>query len=110
MHRETSVTHSCAQVCVPCWGDLGSNQRQTSRGVEIVVRGHAPGLDVRCTPGSRASAKISLSEGQGGPFMHEEIDETGSADAVEAWQTSLKSAVAACSQVSITIFGVGSCT
>ena len=61
-------------------------------------------------PGSRAFVKISFSGGQSGPFMDEEIDATGSAGAVEAWQASLKSAVAACGQVSITISGVGSST
>jgi hypothetical protein len=60
--------------------------------------------------GSRASAKISVYGGQSGPLMDEEIDATGSAGAMEAWQASLKSAVAACGQVSITIFGVGSST
>src|SRR5665811_188226 len=58
--------------------------------------------------GSRASAKISVYGGQSGPLMDEEIDATGSAGAMEAWQASLKSAVAACGQVSITISGVGS--
>src|ERR1035438_6292556 len=47
MHRETSVAQSCPQLYVPCWRDLGSNQGQASRGVEIIVRGHAPGFDVK---------------------------------------------------------------
>src|SRR5665811_2510213 len=47
VHCETSVAHSCTQLCVPCWCDLGSNQGQASRGVEIIVRGHAPGFDVK---------------------------------------------------------------
>jgi len=47
VHCETSVAHSRTKVCVPCWCDLGSNQGQTRRGLEIVVRGHAPGLGVK---------------------------------------------------------------
>lgn len=43
---EASVAHCCTQVCVPCGRDLGFNQGQASREVEVVVRGHAPGLGV----------------------------------------------------------------
>jgi len=101
-------------------GDLPS-------GFEIVPAGggdddgSASSKDPRCAPlvsltnvdkppGSKASAKVSFSGGQDGPFVDESIDALGSADAVEALQASLKSAVAACRQLVITIPGQGSST
>lgn len=67
-------------------------------------------MNARTAPGSKASATVSLSGGQDGPFIDESIDALASADAVEALQASLKSAVAACRQLSITIPGRGSST
>lgn len=66
--------------------------------------------NVDTPPGSKASAKVSLSGGQDGPFVDESIDAMGSADAVEALQASFKSAVAACRQLTMTIPGQGSST
>jgi len=59
-------------------------------------------------PGSKASASVSFSGGQDGPFIDESIDALGSEDAVEALQASFKSAVAACRQLTVTIPGQGS--
>jgi hypothetical protein len=61
-------------------------------------------------PGSKASAKVSFSGGQNGPFFDESIDSLSSADAVKALQGSLRSAVAACTQLTMTIPGLGSST
>jgi hypothetical protein len=66
--------------------------------------------NAKTAPGSKASAELSFSGGQDGPFVDESIDALGSADAVVALQTSLKSAVAACRQVVVTISGQGSST
>lgn len=61
-------------------------------------------------PGSKASAKVSFSGGQSGPFVEESIDALASADAVKTLQASFKSAVTACSQLSITLPGQGKST
>jgi hypothetical protein len=61
-------------------------------------------------PGSTASAGISLSGGQDGPFVDESIDALGSENTVAALQTSFKSAVATCHQLTITMPGQGSST
>jgi len=67
-------------------------------------------INANTAPGSKASASVSLSGGQDGPLIDESIDALASADAVEALQASLKSAVAACRQLIITIPGQGSST
>ena len=61
-------------------------------------------------PGSRASAKVSLSGGQSGPFVEESIDAMGSAESVKALLASVKSAVAACGRLTVTIPGQGTST
>lgn len=61
-------------------------------------------------PGSKASAKVSFSGGQSGPYVEESIDAMDSMDSVMALQASLKSAVAACGQLTVTIPGQGSST
>jgi hypothetical protein len=63
--------------------------------------------NVKKAPGSKASAKVALSGGESGPAVEESIDALASADAVKALQTSFKSAVAACSQLTVTIPGQG---
>ena len=67
-------------------------------------------INAKKAPGSKASANVSLSGGQDGPFIDESIDALASADAVEALQASFKTAVAACRQLIITIPGQGSST
>lgn len=67
-------------------------------------------FNAKTAPGSKASADVSFSGGQDGPFVEESIDAMGSVDAVEKLQASLKSAVAACHKVTITIPGQGSST
>jgi len=64
--------------------------------------------NVRTAPGSTASAGISLSGGKAGPFVDESIDALGSEHGVQLLQASLKSAVATCPQVIVTIPGQGS--
>jgi hypothetical protein len=64
--------------------------------------------NLKTAPGSKSSAKVRFSGGQDGPFVDESIDALGSAEAVAALQASLKSAVAACRQLTITIPGQGS--
>ena len=66
--------------------------------------------NAKTAPGSKGSADVSFSGGQDGPFIDESIDAMGSADAVKALQASLKSAVVACRQLTITIPGQGSST
>lgn len=61
-------------------------------------------------PGSKASAKVTLSGGQDGPLVEESIDALASTEAVGALQASLKSAVAACRQLVIAIPGQGRST
>jgi len=65
-------------------------------------------INAKTVPGSKASANVSFSGGQDGPFVGESIDAMGSVEAVEAAQASFKSAVAACHKVNITIPGQGS--
>jgi hypothetical protein len=78
--------------------------------------GTASSTDPRCAPlvkltnadrppGSKASATVSLSGGQDGPFVDESIDALGSMIAVTALQASYKSAVAACRQLVLTFPG-----
>lgn len=66
--------------------------------------------NAKTAPGSRASADVSVSGGQDGPFVDESIDALGSENTVAALQISLKSAVAACHQMTVTIPGQGSST
>ena len=66
--------------------------------------------NAKTAPGSKAYAQISLSGGQDGPFVDESIDAMGSADAVQALQASLKSAVSACRRLIIKVPGQGSST
>ncbi|NMM23606.1 MAG: hypothetical protein HHJ11_08930 [Phycicoccus sp.] len=67
-------------------------------------------MNAKKAPGSKASASASLSGGQDGPFIDESIDALASADAVAALQTSFKTAVAACRQLTVSIPGQGSST
>jgi hypothetical protein len=67
-------------------------------------------MNAKVAPGSKASAKVSLSGGQDGPFIDESIDALDSADAVAALQASFKSAVKDCRQLVITMPGQGSAT
>lgn len=67
-------------------------------------------INAKTAPGSKASAAVSFSGGQDGPFVEESIDAMGSVGAVETLQASFKSAVAACHKVNITIPGQGSST
>jgi hypothetical protein len=64
----------------------------------------------KTAPGSRGSAEASFSAGQDGPFIDESIDAMGSADAARPLQASIKSAVATCRELIITIPGQGSST
>jgi hypothetical protein len=66
--------------------------------------------NAKTAPGSKASASVSFSGGQDGPFIDESIDALGSVEAVDALQASIKAAVAACRQLTITIRGQGSST
>lgn len=61
-------------------------------------------------PGSLASATVSFSGGQDGPFVDETLDALGSAAKVGALQARLKAAVATCSRLSMTIPGQGTST
>ena len=62
------------------------------------------------TPGSTASAHVSFSAGQGGPFVDESIDALGSVREVAALQAKVTAAVASCSSVKMTLAGQGSST
>lgn len=66
--------------------------------------------NAKTAPGSMASANIGFSGGLDGPFIDESIDALASADAVEAFQASFKSAVTTCRQLIITVPGEGSST
>jgi len=62
------------------------------------------------TPGSRASAHVSFSAGQGGPFVDESIDALASVGEVAALQATVTAAVASCGSVKMTLAGQGSST
>ncbi len=61
-------------------------------------------------PGSTATADVSLSGGQSGPFIDESIDALGSAAPVAALQARFKAAIAACGKVAVSIPGAGTST
>lgn len=86
-------------------GDDGSFSSKDPKCASLVKLSNA-----KDAPGSKASAKVTLSGGQGGPLIEESIDALGSTDAVGALQSSFKSAVAACRQLTVTIPGQGRTT
>lgn len=61
-------------------------------------------------PGSTASAAVSFSAGQDGPFIDEGIDALGSAAKVAALQAKWKAAVTACPKVTLSVPGAGTST
>ena len=61
-------------------------------------------------PGSTASAHVSFSAGQGGPYVDESIDALGSVREVAALQAKVTAAVASCGSVKMTLAGQGSST
>ena len=61
-------------------------------------------------PGSTASAHVSFSAGQSGPYVDESIDALGSVREVAALQAKVTAAVASCGSVKMTLAGQGSST
>jgi hypothetical protein len=65
-------------------------------------------VNAKTAPGSKASAAVSFSGGQDGPFVDESIDALGSVDVVAGLTTSFRSSVADCKQLTVAIPGQGS--
>ncbi|MFC0624099.1 hypothetical protein [Kribbella deserti] len=65
-------------------------------------------MNADALPGSKASAERSFSGGQEGPYIDETLDALGSAQAVTAFQKSLKSAIGSCRTITVTIPDEGS--
>lgn len=80
--------------------DIGVASSKDPRCAPLVKLSNA-----KSAPGSKAATNITFSGGPSGPFIDESIDAMGSAEAVEAMQASLKSAVAACSHLRVTVPG-----
>lgn len=84
------------------------NPQVTSKNSKCAPFVHLSNLTA--APGSKASAHISFSAGQSGPFIDESLDALGGDAAVSALQATLKSAVSACNQVTLTVPGAGTST
>jgi hypothetical protein len=84
------------------------NPKATSKNPKCASFVHLSNLDT--APGSKASAHISFSAGQAGPYIDQSLDALGSVAKVAALQASLKSAVSACDQVTLSVPGAGTST
>ena len=86
----------------------GGNPKVTSKNPKCASFVRISNLNA--APGSKASAHVSFSAGQSGPFIDESLDALGGAAAVSALQATLKSAVSACDQVTLSVPGAGTST
>lgn len=80
--------------------DIGAASSRNPKCAPLVKLSNA-----KTAPGSMAATNVTFSGGPSGPFIDESIDALGSADAVQALQSSLRSAVAACRQLTVTVPG-----